>query len=109
RLTETTTDGTLLRQTRLSYSATEHPEDYAEKLYNTPGAGEYATNYTYDFNDRLTRANFGTDSYRVTYTYDSLGRLTKYRPRNGGTSRDTNHSYHSGRYYSALEVIRLPR
>ena len=42
---ETTTDGTLLRQTRLSYSATEHPEDYAEKLYNTPGAGEYATAY----------------------------------------------------------------
>ncbi|MBR0463569.1 MAG: hypothetical protein IJJ23_04195 [Clostridia bacterium] len=30
---------------RLSYSATEHPENYAEKLYNTPGAGEYATAY----------------------------------------------------------------
>ncbi|MBR0463363.1 MAG: hypothetical protein IJJ23_03150 [Clostridia bacterium] len=69
---ETTTDGTLLRQTRLSYSATEHPEDYAEKLYNTPGAGEYATNYTYDFNDWLTKAIFGTDSYRVTYTYKCI-------------------------------------
>ena len=59
---------------RLSYSATEHPENYAEKLYNTPGAGEYATNYTYDFNDRLTKAIFGTDSYRVTYAYDDAGR-----------------------------------
>ena len=57
---------------RLSYSATEHPENYAEKLYNTPGAGEYATNYTYDFNDRLTKAIFGTDSYRVTYWLSSL-------------------------------------
>ncbi|MBR0464499.1 MAG: hypothetical protein IJJ23_08995 [Clostridia bacterium] len=60
-MTKTATDGTLLRQTRLSYSATERPEDYAEKLYNTPGAGEYATNYTYDYDDRLTKAIFGTD------------------------------------------------
>ena len=29
----------------------------------------------------------------MTYTYDSLSRLTKYRPRNGGTSRDTDYTY----------------
>ena len=63
-MTEAAVDGTVLKQARLMYSDTEHVKSYTEKLYNVPGAGEYATNYTYDYNDRLTKAIFGTDKRR---------------------------------------------
>ena len=42
----------------------------------------------------MTFAEFGSSSTnRVQYTYDGLSRLIQYRPRNGGTSRDTNDTY----------------
>ena len=55
---------------------------------------EYHSAFYYDYDDRMTFVEFGGSSTnRVQYTYDGLGRLIQYRPRNGGTSRDTDYTY----------------
>ena len=51
-------------------------DELAEVKTNRTSAGEYQTAFYYDYDDRMTFAEFGGSSTnRVQYTYDGLGRL----------------------------------
>ena len=90
---ETTTiqdaSGNLLYRTTLSYDDLEHVGSLKE---NVSGA-EYATSYSYDWDDRATEIQYGDATHRVRYGYDGQGRLQTRRVTNGSADQTSTYSY----------------
>ena len=83
------TSGNLLYRTTLNYDDLEHVGSLKE---NVAGA-EYATSYSYDWDDRATEIRYGDSAHRVRYGYDGQGRLQTRRVTNGNADQTSTYSY----------------
>ena len=83
------TSGNLLYRTTLSYDDLEHVGSQQENVAGT----NYATSYTYDWDDRATEIRYGDSAHRVRYGYDGQGRLQTRRVTNGNADQTSTYSY----------------
>ena len=62
--------GSLIYRTALSYDSREHIGSQRERV----SGANYATSYTYDWDDRATEIQYGDATHRVRYGYDGQGK-----------------------------------